>query len=332
MTITKNAVLYDCVVLEESTYGTLPTSLGTEGVQLLEPPFPEPAFLTDGARPGPPGTLNQQRPARPTGRSVQRQLACEFKGTAATLAAGVTPEFHALLKACGLSATFSASPTPRWTYAPQNAYTGLTSVSWRAWLDGERYDARGGIGSFELVAENTGPARLNFDMQGILNDPVDEAVPVLAYPHVTVVPPTCTGMTISLGDFATAEVRSFRFAQGREIGPRANLAAASGHAGFAPGRRDPRLIITVAKTALVGAPYHTSAGLSPYDLVLPRDGTRPPTLALAIAMNGGLNNSFDLTLPTAVCRRATRQSDGPHALWELEFQATGAADFALVVR
>jgi hypothetical protein len=62
-----------------------------------------------------------------------------------------------------------------------------------------------------------------------------------------------------------AIVRKWQIKAGREIAPRMNQNA-GGHAGFSIGRRTPQLEVTYETPSLVGSPFHSSAGIDPYQL------------------------------------------------------------------
>jgi hypothetical protein len=326
MSATKLDTLYGLFVKEESPYGTVPTFANADAVITTAAVVPEYAFLADGARPSVPGGLGPQRRARPTGRSASASIVCEMRGAQATYTGSVfPPDIHALLKASGHSATFSAAT---WTYAPQDLVSGLTSVSVRSFVRGEQHTIRGGMGSFAWAIEN-GVVRATFAMQGIGDTyPIDDAstIPTISYGGAALVPPSAEGMSVSIGSWVAPIVRTCSFDQARALSVRGSVTGTSGVAGIAPALRAPRVRFTVEATALVSSPFNTTSGINPMELLQPSTAGNPPaTVSVAITVGGTANNRFTQTFANSVLVGATPGSDNGVATWDLEFEPVNGA-------
>lgn len=325
---------YDLMVREETTSGTLATfAPATDGVLVLERPSVELAYLSTGQRGPVPGTLAPQRRAKASGRSGSASLAVEAKGRGGVYSGTDVPaDLHTLLKVCGLTATFSASPSPNWLYALNNVSTTHVSASLRLANGRQQYDLRGAIGTFSFEGQPGEVARFVFALQGIANLPVDQTIlGGVTYPGLSIVPPVFEDAQIVIGSWSSAVVRRVAFELGRAIGPRGNANVPDAHSGFAGGAIAPRWRITVEATSLVGSPFHTSAGLDPFRLISPAGQLAPEPFGVScrfgsVQYNRGTLNSGNCTLLSA-----TPGTDGSVETWDLEFEPYGANPFTITV-
>ena len=170
MALTRRQLL---MVALEATYGTSAAPTGTDALLVLDPSLTaldaqilereiiDPAF----------GRVRSRILA-------QRKMGLSF-GVEATGSgtAGTAPKFGALLQACGLSvATVSSTSN---TYSPATPATDAVTLN-HNW-DGNKHEATGSRGTFELAMTAGEIPRLNFEMTGIYNAPSDVAFPTPTY-------------------------------------------------------------------------------------------------------------------------------------------------------
>jgi hypothetical protein len=312
---------------EVGGYGVFPSlSVSTDGTQVAEAPVLTMAFLDDGDRPNAQGTLDRQRKSPPSGRTATLPAVMEAKGTGGAVysASVVPPDVHPYLKASGWLATFSASPTPNWTYSLNQAITGLTSLGFAAFAGGERYNVRGAFGSMALAIESGVSARFTFTVTGILDTPTDDTISTtIVYPSLAIVPPKCEAIGMTIGNFAVPKILRASLDMARTVTPYRNLNVAGG-VGINPGRRVPVWRVSLHKTQLVGAPFHTTSGLNPYELVMPTDGSAPPLVSIGATIGTVQYSRFRISSPQCQVLSVTPSSDGSAATWDLELMPVGS--------
>jgi hypothetical protein len=166
----EEAVYSVAEVLSDTDDGILPYL--AEG----DPEPPQPIeYVFDGNIGRSPGTLAPAKRAAPAGRFRQGNVQSLFRGRGTAYAAPDTPpnEVHRLLKAAGLDASYSASPTPQWTYAPTAAGTTFTSLTLEQYAQGSRFPMSGVICSWAFEASGLGVPIHTFDYRGIATLPAD---------------------------------------------------------------------------------------------------------------------------------------------------------------
>lgn len=240
----KNVLCYGILAKKEATYAATNTTFASPADSVLVSELPTLGinYVYDGARPAAPSTAGVLPYNPPSGRSAEVSLAMEARGSgsAYTLATN-PPDVHALLQSCGLSASFAAG---EWAYNPVGPCDTGESVAMRLFSRGEIYTMIGGRSSFTLASDGASPAMYTFNTQGLLSGSViDGNVAAITYNQT--LPPKTENITLALGTFLTAIVRSFSLEYGREINPRLNLNAVDAHAGFAGARRTPALNVTI---------------------------------------------------------------------------------------
>ena len=241
------------LVKAESTYGTdASPSTSTDAVRFVERPEWKPGFLFDGKRDKANASNGNVQRVPPTGRfwEITHKAHAKGRGAAYTSSSVVVPDIHQLLKACGMTATVTTTGgSEKWDFTPDAISPSAatpTSVTMWGYKQGELMKATGCYGSFTITGDNTGIPVWQFDMKGIgAQNESEVTVGSLTYAVPTVMPPAASGVTIDIGTFTGAVVRSFTFTQNRELLPRQNLAATGGHAGFIPSSRDPVLEVVI---------------------------------------------------------------------------------------
>lgn len=326
---------YDLMVREEATYGTLATfNASTDGVIVMERPDLPLDYTSTGQRGAVPGSLGSQRRAKANGRSGSLPLMVEAKGRGAPYSGTDTAsDLHALLKACGLVATYSAAPTPNWVFSLDNALTAGTSVSVRLANGPVQYDLRGALGTFTFTGNPGEVAAFEFALQGIANDPVSQTLlGTVTYPGLSVVPPVFESAQLVIGDFTTAVVRSVTCELGRAISPRRNVNAAGAHGGFAHGRAaGVRWRISIEQRSLVGSPFHTSGGLDPFQLISPTGAVAPSSFGVSCRFGSAQYNRGILSSPTCTLLNCTPGVDGSVATWDLEVEPFGTSPLTVTL-
>jgi hypothetical protein len=202
-----------------------------------------------------------------------------------------------------MSATFSAAPTPQWTYALES--TTLESVAARLFSRGQQHDLTGCYLDYGFTLDGPDEGIFEFNIQGLLGLPSDAALPAITY--LSHKPPLGRNVALSVNAFTTLICRSIRFANNRTRTPRANVnesASPNAHAGYAPGRRAPTLELVVEATAL--------ASFNPYTL---RDnGTE---FDVNFTIGSVQYNRYKFDAPQAQIVGITEDGDDPVALWTL---------------
>ena len=314
------------LIKEESVYGTAVTLAdasdgATEyvGDGDLEAPTTL-DYVFDGSLGRAPGTLAPQKRTTPNGRYRMGKFRCLPKGSgSAYSSSAVLPprEVHRWLKAAGYDATFS---TDRWLYTPTTHGAGYTSLTHRQYAQGRQYDQAGVIADFSYESSGLGVPIWSFDWRGLSSGlPTDLALPAITYAATSVIPPVAAAVVSNIGTFAfgAGALRKVTFKRNRKIDtPRLNQTLAGGHAGFVPGGAAPTIEFEIELLALVGSPFHTTAGV---------DGEALMAAATSVAINvtygTAATNQWKHDFAQAQCIKVTPGADGPLALVTLEFAA-----------
>jgi hypothetical protein len=265
----KNIEALAIMAKAEATPGTPPAvAAATDGIQVIEkvPRFRR-TPLFDGQRPFGQGTLGRLQAAPKNGFAYEMSdLLIEPKGPGAAYSASVLPLFvNRYLPACGLTAAVSTTPgSEKVEYTPTAPTAVMGTVAQEVYERAKKRIMDYGFCSFVYTAPDTGIPRFNFSGMFRENaEAADAALPAITYPGTALLPPAAVGVTFTLGSYLTAKVREFSFDLGRRAPTaRRSQLAAQGHAGFQWGPFEPRLSFLIEETALVGTPYHTSAGVN----------------------------------------------------------------------
>ena len=323
MSQSKSVTLYGLAVEAEASYGAGGTIVEAEdGVELAEEFVVDVAYMNDGARPMPPGSVvGHQKRGAPSGRMFTGTIPVLFRGAGAAYSATVTPEIHDLLRACGHSATLDVTAgSESYTYAPE-ALQGVTpgSVFADGYARGQLWPLTAIYGSFGFVIEGPGYMRCEFESRGRVGDESDVALPAITYP--TVMHPKAEGMSVALGNWTAGVVSRLEFRQNRALADRLDVSGASTYAGVANGRIEPSLVVTVeAESLATSDPFHTASTFNPYKLY-DQGVEHAISFDLGVGGDGATYNRLRFTASQAqLSEYPVHEEDGPTARWRLTYQ------------
>src|SRR5207248_8908143 len=103
--------------------------------------------------------------AQARGGRARLSLMWELKGLGTTYTTAAFTDADPLFQACGWAATFSATPTPQWTYAPITSGA-RPSCSVYAWAGGKLHKVTGCRGNFEIAMRAGQIIQVTFTMEG----------------------------------------------------------------------------------------------------------------------------------------------------------------------
>lgn len=292
---------------EESDYGTAETLSNsadacTPYIGDGDPEAPSAyEFAFDGNLGRGSGTLAPVRRAAPNGRFRAGSFACLPKGLGSAYSASAFPpnEVHRWLKASGLDATYSASPSPQWTYTPTAYGTTFTSLTVRQFAQGSQYDMTGVLCDWTFETQGLGVPIWTFAWRGIgATAPTDVALPALTHQATTVVPPVASAVVSNIGSFTSAVIRRVAFRMGRSMDTaRPALDLSGGHRGFIPGNIVPELELEIER------PTRATWDAEAIQLA----GT---SAAVDVTFGSTQYNRYRVSLPQAQLTQVTPGSDG----------------------
>jgi hypothetical protein len=245
----KYVIGYGLLSKLEASYnagGALSTS--TDGVILEELAQLKISYANDGARPAAPGTAGYQQRVAPSGGFADLTAKVAPKGSGSAYSASVTPNIHSLLRACGFDGTLvTTGGSESWTYTPTPLPSGgFGSDVQSLYARGQLYPLTGMIG--DVTFDVTGPAVpvATFAMKGLIapNLISEVTLPAITYPALGFDAPKAVSLGLNLFGVSTFVVRKATFKMNRLVNPRLDVNA-TGHAGFAPGRRTPQLDVEI---------------------------------------------------------------------------------------
>lgn len=177
-----------------------PTTAGirvTERVwNSLRAQFAFPNLRDDAANAG----LVPLGPAAARGWYADLTIGWEFHGVTGPYSAGVALEADPLIQACGWIGTFSAAPTPQWTYVPVSTQA-RPSCTIYAYAGGQLWKLVGCRGRWRPTFRAGQISVWRFEMRGIISAaPTDAALPAITY--TAIVPPPAVGLGITVGSWA----------------------------------------------------------------------------------------------------------------------------------
>lgn len=320
MTAPKLSVYRGLLAKAEVAYGdATAVSNTTDGVLVVNDMVPTHAYVHDGGRKQPPGMAGNMRRTPPSGAGAEFSIEHEAKGFAAAYSASNVPSVHRLILASGFDgAVTTTGGSEKWDYTPTPKGTALTSLSMELYGRETKFPVNGVYLDMKIASETAGDVPLwTFTAKGRAGTRADSAIPAITYPTLTTEPPKTTTLTMVMGSFTTNNVvRSWSCSLNRQIGLRGNQNAASGHAGFSPGRRSVMMEVLIEATDLVGSPYHTSAGLDPY--LLWEAGTE---IDLSLIVGTVQYNRFKLIAAKGqMAAPVSEEDDEGASLWRLKFQ------------
>jgi hypothetical protein len=211
---------------EETTYGTnitLSTSADAATPYIGDgDPEPPAAYdhVFDGSVGRGSGTLLPVRRATPSGRSMAGTFTCLPKGLGTAYSASAFPpiEVHRFLKAAGLDAAYSASPSHQWLYTPTAYGTTFTSLTLRQYAQGSIYELGGTLCDWSFETQGLGVPIWTFPFRGIgATAPTDVALPALTHEATSIVPPIASAVVENIGSFTSAVIRRVAFRLNRNV-------------------------------------------------------------------------------------------------------------------
>lgn len=198
--------------------------------------------------------LQPTRRSPPSGRSAAFDLMMYFRGYGSAYSASNVPPngLHALMKACGYTATSITTPgSESWTYAMHGDSTTPTSNTIYAYcrqvLGASNlvlWKMLAGLGSLKIEASDPKPPLFTFGFKGIAADPTEAAftLPTLVSSPTV---PNGSDMTFSI-DGTSLKPYGWSFDQGRDISSaRVPLTSSGAHLGFVAGGAAPMLKVTI---------------------------------------------------------------------------------------
>lgn len=288
----------------EASYGAGASFVATDAIQVAqELPVFNVQYNFDGNRNGAQFSGGNIRRTGPGGRSAEGTVIIEGKGLGSAYnVSAIPPNIHPFLLSSGLSGSLSSSV---WLYRPIPLGVQPQSVALNVYDRGELLSVSGAYSNMSFAADGAGLTMFTFAMQGLCSEITDVAVPpARTYTAVSVLPPKNEGVSFAIGSYTAAKIRNYSYAHNLTINPRINLNEATGHAGFALGRRAPELTITIEADALSGFDAYTAW----------RDGT---TYDVSLTVGTATNNRFRIRFPTAQISNVERANDDPVAVWNL---------------
>lgn len=200
--LTRNSVLYAKV---ESTYGTDAVPTPSDAV-LVESLAWSNAGLGMIERPGVHGSLGTVQHVF-AGRLLQVTFDAEIKGSGTIDA---PPEIGALLQACGLAETITATTSV--SYDPVS--TGIESATIYIYEDGKRIKVLGVRGNVSFALTAGGIMKASFTMTGHVEAQTDTALPVPTLDAT--VPPPFIGASFTVDSFAGV-IEALNFDMGNAV-------------------------------------------------------------------------------------------------------------------
>lgn len=309
---------------EEADYGTAETLSNT--LDALNPyigdgdPEAPSAFeyVYDGALGRAAGNLAPQRRTTPNGRFRQGtiQVLPKGLGTAYSASAFAPNEVHRLLKASGLDATYSASPTPQWTYTPTAHGTTFTSLTLRQFAQGSQFDQTGCLLDWSFETQGLGVPVWTYNWRGVASAPSDQSMPAMTLQATSIIPPVASAIVGNIGAFTTATIRRVAFRLNRNVETaRVAQNLSGGHAGFIPGGMAPELELEIERPAR--ATFDPESELA-----------SATSRAVDVTFGATQYNRWKLSLPQAQLMTVTPGAEGSLATTTMVYRAFASSPTA----
>lgn len=307
----KNVLALAILAKTEASYGAVTSvSAATDGIHIVDHPEFTLSYTYDGSQGTVPGTAGVFRRNAPSGRFATGKVKIYAKGLGNPYSTGSTPpSIHPFLLASGLSGSYAAGVYSYQPYALSPNPVSGSSVYIEAYRRGEKWPLTGGYCTFTLGTSNAAAPIFEFDVSAVTTIPTDAAPPTPVYPATSVVPPKAENVTLSIGSWTSAKVRSVKFELGRELHARTDIASLAGHAGFAPGARKPKFTVVVESPALSVFDAYTNM-------------SNATVLPVSLTVGSVSTNKYQLLMSQSILTNVNPQEDGPVATWELVFQPT----------
>lgn len=303
-----------------------------DAIQMVDLPTFTPDYLWPGElEVGPGGSQLPDNP--PVGLQAQFPYRVRFKGAgSAYSASNRARDVKVGLRISGHQVIVDTTAgVEKETHTP--IASGFASGVFDLFSYAEKRVLTGAVADLIIMGEENGPIIFEFPLRGLIDLPVDAAVPALVYAN-GVTAPNNTNMVFSLGSgtpFINGRVAAWRFEKRVQfVGPRTDHNAVGGHAGFGLGPgRSPRLFVTLERTSrsgVGGTPYYTASQINPEKL---RD--LKSKLAWSLGPIGGEDyNRLKISGPQAqiVGVEDVSLSEGI-AGWRIELKITPTTTYAL---
>ena len=168
--------------------------------------------------------------------SAKISFEVEAKGSGT---AGTAPEYNALLLACGLQDTITASTSC--VYTPLS--TASSSVTIYIYQDGSKWIITGAVGTYEISCKSGGIPTFKFTFDGHVSSHVDASLvtPTLS----SVVPPAALDSAVLIAGTYTPVLSSYSFNSGCSVTMPESIAASDGYAPFIISKRDGKIALAV---------------------------------------------------------------------------------------
>ena len=292
----------------EGTYGTDPTPVNTDAIEVFDLQLTFPSRVVDRAILS--NTMSKVKPLH-GGKYGQLSFSCELKGSGA---AGTVPDWLVLAEACGMNNTNVPSTSD--TLAPLSS--AITSVTIYAYRDGMIYEFNGCRGNMDIVLQAGAPGILNFTFSGIPVDVIDGAI---VSPTVdTTVPEIVKNATFTMGAYA-AEISNLSMSLNTQVEMVDSVNAADGYVRAdivdrqPAGSFDPEVVLVA-----------TNDYWSHWE-----DGT---TKALSIVLGATAGNIVTITAPAITYRELTEAERSGTMIYEIPFtlaESTGDDEISIAL-
>lgn len=317
--VTKSPNQFGVLLKTEASYnaGGSPTG-ADDGLLVMEPPVVDVEWAHDGSRGQSPGSGANLRRSGKSGRTGSVALVTDFIGPEVAYSATELPSNHVALLISGHSANIDTTvDAEQVTYTPVSKAGDWDSGVLECYYHGEKAILQGALADFEIVSEDGGAPVWTFNAQGLLPTLEDAAVPSITYP--TALPPKAKGITLNIGSYGSAVVRSFTFRRNQSIGSRTDQNASGGHAGFGPGNRTVELEVELEKPARVADPFHSASGAD--FRALEEAGT---LIAADLTVGSEQYNKFKISGANVQVVEVDDSDDDASALYTVTFEFFGS--------
>lgn len=319
----KSTVLFGLALDLEATYGAGGSiDLAADGIRMTEEVLATIEYGHDGQRGVDPASGRPLKAGPPSARQISFSPSFLVGGGGAAYSATVFPNIHRLLRMGAFDSTLvttGGSETYTYVLTPLSDTPG--SGFGNAYGRGQLYALTHGYANLSYVVEAGGYMTMSADISAVIPAiPTDVSLPAITYSSV--MEPKAVAGVLSLGDFITPKWRRVEFQQNRVVTSRMGGNATLGHEGFAVGRYDTKLIVDLEATALVGSPFHTSAGLDAFALDFART-----EVTTSLQMGTIQYNKWTHTLANSQLVSVEEPSDGPTGMWRLTFQVNSATSW-----
>lgn len=302
MSSLKQLILLGLMGKTEGTYaGGGALSATTDGILMRQQAEAQRSFRTSGARAFQIASGGPGRRVRPGGRIITFPLSMEFRGRqAAYSGTDFLPDgLHTMMLVSGHSATFSAAPTPQWTFAPISGPTWSSLVA-EGYSRGQKWPMIGGYADWSFLVDVEQDATYwDFPISAIQSaEATDVAAPNITWYDGSKLPPEPAGVTVTMGLFTAGIVSKITGGKNQSIFPRGAITSAGRLAGFGMGRRRFEVVVEFEEASLTtGDPWSAAGTINPYELQ-----NNAKTQLLEFFVNPGVQyNRWKFTAPQAYC-------------------------------